>query len=124
MRLRNKRETPVGGFTYSDPISERWFDTDSTFKSLVTKVRGYHQANGFETPENLETLIEDQICMRQPPGRCFYTSGLGDQISKVIHKVAGAVDKVAGTQLERKARGCGGCGKRRTKLNQLSLPRK
>lgn len=120
MRLRNKRETPVGGFNYTDPISERFFDTDSTFDSLVDKVRNYHAANGFSSPPNLALIIEDQICTRQPQGRCYYTSGLGDQVSKVIHGVAAAVDKVAGTNLQKKARGCGGCAKRRAKLNQLN----
>lgn len=120
MRLRNKRETPVGGFNYHDPVSARFFDTDSNFDSLVDKVRNYHLANGMPTPPNLIELIEDQICTRQPPGRCYYTKQLGDQVTQVIHGVAGAVDKVLGTNLQQKARGCGGCAKRRAKLNQLS----
>ena len=120
MRLRNKRETPVGGFNYHDDISQRFFDTDSTFDSLVDKVRNYHQANGMDSPLNLGELIEDQICTRQPPGRCYYTSGAGDQLAKAIHGVAGAVDKVLGTNLQQKARGCGGCAKRRARLNQLN----
>jgi hypothetical protein len=79
-----------------------------------------YEANGIEVPYDLDKMIEDQICTRQPKGKCYYTKGLGDKISKAIHSVASVVDKVAGTQLEKKARGCSGCAKRRQRLNNLS----
>jgi hypothetical protein len=123
MRLVNRRETPSGGFTYTDPLTTRFFSTDSTFDSLVKKVSDYQSAQGIETPSNLALLIEDQICMRQPPGKCRYSKLAGDQVSRVIHKAASVVDKLLGTTLEKKARGCGGCGRRRQKLNSISLTR-
>jgi hypothetical protein len=106
----------VGGFSYKDP-SGRTFQTSSSFDSLVRTVKSFYLANGWDIPANLEHLIEDQICTRQPPDRCYYTKGLGDRVSLVIHSIAGAVDKVAGTKLEKKARGCGGCGQRRMSMN-------
>lgn len=87
--------------------------------ALESKVTAYMERNNISVPEDLREIIEDQICMRQPPKKCRYSRKAGDMISAVIHSVAGAVDSVAGTQLQKKARGCGGCGKRRQRLNQL-----
>lgn len=70
--------------------------------------------------ENLEAFIEDQICQRQPPGRCMYTAGLGDIISKVVNIAASQFDKFAGTKLASTAASCSGCGHRRVVLNNLT----
>lgn len=79
--------------------------------------------NGIEVPENLSLLVEDQICQSMPRGKC-YSAGAGDVVSSVIHSVARVADRVtrkAGvpTQLEKKAKGCAGCNKRRQKMNGL-----
>jgi len=42
-------------------------------------------------------------------------SGLGDLVAAVAQPVARLIDAVAGTNLK----GCGGCAKRRQKLNQV-----
>jgi hypothetical protein len=117
MKLKDQRRSPVGGFYFNDPISGRQIVTDGNFDRLFRAVCSLYQAMGYEIPGNLRDVIEDQICMRQPADRCYYTKGLGDRLSLVVHKVAANVDKVLGTQLEKKARGCGGCGRRRMKLN-------
>jgi hypothetical protein len=122
MRLKDRSRTPYGGgFIYEDPILEKTIPLSgksaNTFKTLVRAVEAWYQANKVDIPSNLRELIEDDICRRQPKGRCTYSSGLGDQLSKVIHTVAGAIDSVAGTQLENKARSCRRCGQRRVKLN-------
>lgn len=82
------------------------------------------KAQGERIPGNLEELIEDQICARQPEGRCWKSKvNLGDKVSSVTHSVAGAIDfvvkKTTGKDpgLKKKAAGCRGCGKRRKKLN-------
>ena len=46
--------------------------------------------------------------------------GLGDKIAQAIHTFAGVADKVLGTKLEHKARGCSSCNRRRNALNSLS----
>jgi hypothetical protein len=121
MKLKDIRRSPVGGFYFDDPVSGRIIATDGNFDKLYRSVCSVYQAMGYDIPDNLALVIEDQICMRQPSDRCYYTSGLGDRLSLVIHKAAAKVDKLLGTQLEQKARGCGGCGSRRMKLNtQLS----
>lgn len=117
MRLKDRNESPVGGFYYDDPITGDRVESGGNFDSLVRAVENWLTIKGQEIPPKLSALIEDQICMRQPPNRCFYTKGVGDQISKVIHGVASVVDRVAGTDLEKKARGCSRCGKRRVRLN-------
>ncbi len=117
MRLRNRSEPPSGGFFYDDPVLGLRIATDSTLDRLVDDVASLYRANGKPVPDYLFNLIEDQICSRQAPGVCYYTRGLGDRVSKVIHGVAGVVDRIFGTKLEKKARGCGNCSGRRTKLN-------
>ena len=73
-----------------------------------------------ELPNNIEQMVEDQICQRQPSDRCWYSDGLGDKIAQAIHTVAAATDRVLGTKLEHKARGCSSCNKRRNALNSLA----
>jgi len=41
--------------------------------------------------------------------------GLGDQVEKIAKPIAKAIDKIAGTNIEN----CGGCKKRKEKLNKL-----
>jgi hypothetical protein len=118
MRLIDRNHTPVGGFFYVVPETGDKVATSSNLESLTDLVYGYYNLKSLTIPDYLPAMIEDQICMRQPEGRCRYTKGWGDRISNVVSKVAGAIDKVAGTDLKRRARGCGGCGKRRQKLNK------
>lgn len=82
-------------------------------------VEAYYSSNGIEIPSDLDEIIEDQICQRQPESKCKY-SGLGDRIAQGIHILAGAVDAVAGTELKKKAKRCSTCGSRRQKLNKIS----
>lgn len=49
-------------------------------------------------------------------GRCK-TYGLGDLVAAVAQPIAGAIDRVAGTQIK----SCGGCAKRREMLNKIQL---
>lgn len=119
MKLKDRNSTPVGGFFYEDPVTDRRISTDGSFRTLVKTVRDIQLARGFVV-ENLEIIIEDQICSRQPAGKCFYTRGLGDIIANVIQVTAGAIDKVTGTQLAVKAKKCKSCGKRREALNKLT----
>lgn len=116
MKLKNKNDTPIGGFYYDDPITGRPIVTDRNFDNLVRGVHDYYVSRGIQVPDKLAALIEDQICMRQPPDKCFY-KGLGDRIAQTIHTAAAAVDKVAGTNLQTTARRCGKCSKRRVNLN-------
>ena len=43
--------------------------------------------------------------------------GLGDLVARIAEPIAGAIDAVAGTHIK----GCGGCARRREKLN-AALP--
>ena len=117
MKLKNRNETPVGGFYYDEPTSGRPIVTDGNFDKLVAGVKQWYLSRGEAIPDKIESLIEDQICTRQPEDKCWYTKGTGDQLSRAIHKMAGAVDKVLGTNLKKKARSCGKCSKRRVMIN-------
>lgn len=115
MRLKDKLRAPVGGWYFDDPVMNKRISGGS-LRELVSRVNSFRYANGIE--DLSEEEIEDAICMRQPKERCWYTKKLGDSLTRVIHGVAGAVDRVLGTQLEKKARGCRKCGQRRVRLNQ------
>lgn len=117
MKLKNKSETPIGGFFYHDPITKEVIVTDGNFTKLLNGVREWYALKGIEIPARIAELIEDQICTRQPPDKCWYTKGAGDRIAKAIHTVAKVVDKVAGTKIEKRVRTCGGCSKRRVMIN-------
>jgi hypothetical protein len=126
MRLWRRNEAPVGGWYYliegtemdGQRVPQGGFalGLDDLYQKTFSIMKG----NAVTPPDYLFELIEDQICRRQPEGKCRYTRKPGDVVSKIIHGVAGAIDSVAGTQLKQRARGCGGCGKRRVKLNSLS----
>lgn len=131
MKLKDRRLAPAGGYFYvydltrdgmTIPITVK--SNDGGFDSLVKRVENDMRAQGATVPGNLEELIENQICSRQPEGRCWKSKvNLGDKVASVTHSVAGAIDfvvkKTTGKDpgLKKKATGCRGCGKRRKKLN-------
>lgn len=117
MRLIHRNQAPVGGFYYIIPETNDKVMGPGNLESLVDAVEGYYNLKGLPVPDYLEPRIEDQICMRQPEGRCRYTKGIGDLIARAAAVAAGAIDKVAGTQLKKRARGCSGCARRRQRLN-------
>ena len=120
MRLKSKYDAPVGGWYFVMPDETILKANNPGLDALERRVVNYMHGNSMKIPDNLKDVIEEQICQRQPKDRCIYTKGLGDQLSLVIHKVAGVIDMAIGTKLEKKARGCRTCGQRRVTLNSLS----
>jgi len=125
MKLKNKNLAPVGGWFWRyeikrDKLTFPAIVYGSTWSSLIQNIRKDYTSNGIEVPANIEQMVEDQICQRQPSDRCWYSDGLGDRLAQVIHTVAKTTDKVLGAKLEHKARGCSSCNKRRSILNSLS----
>jgi len=123
MKLKNKNLAPVGGWFFKyeikrDKLTFPAIVYGSTWSSLMQNIQKDYRSNGVELPNNIEQLVEDQICQRQPSDRCWYSDGLGDRIAQVIHTVAKTTDKVFKTQLEHKARGCSSCNKRRISWNR------
>jgi len=125
MKLKNKNLAPVGGWYWKyeikrDNLTFPAIVYGSTWNSLMQNIEKDYRSNGIELPINIEQMVEDQTCQRQPSDRCWYSDGLGDKIAQAIHTVAAVTDKVLGTQLENKARGCSSCNRRRNTLNSLS----
>lgn len=121
MRLWNRHDAPVGGWYYilEDGTRIPQKGTTTSLPKLADMVADYLEANGKVVPEYLEEEVEDQICMRQPDGKCRYTKKAGDMLSAAITGAAGMVDRALGTNLKQKARRCGSCGRRRVRMNQL-----
>jgi hypothetical protein len=125
MKLKNKNLAPVGGWYWKyeiqrDKLTFPAIVYGSTWNSLMQNIQKDYRSNGIDLPVNIEQMVEDQTCQRQPSDRCWYSDGLGDKIAQAIHTVAAVTDKVLGTQLEHKARVCSSCNKRRNILNSLS----
>lgn len=122
MKLKDPHLAPVGGWYYEFTLTReaRTFPAiirSGSFRNLIANVKKDMEINGNEIPVDLAYQIEQQICQRQPEGRCWMQTG--DQVANMIHSAARLIDSVAGTTLERKAKGCKVCGKRRSVLNQM-----
>jgi hypothetical protein len=125
MKLKNKNLAPIGGWFWKyeikrDKLTFPAIVHGSTWNSLIKNIEKDYRSNNIELPANIEEMVEDQICQRQPSDRCWYVDGLGDKIAKAIHTVAAVTDKVLKTKLEQKAKICPSCNKRRVALNKLS----
>lgn len=131
MRLKNRNQTPPGGFAfYYENIStgqEIRVPTGSGSANGVSQLTGLVDAslrnNGMEVPPDLPLIIEHQICLRQPvPLDVCFSGGIGDDIhhkvmrpllrsiargaAKVgLKKVSGAATKIGG---------CSGCSGTKT----------
>lgn len=116
MRLWNRNEPVVGGWYFILPGDIMVKADSAGLDVLVNKTTAYMRANNIVVPDNLAVIIEDQICQRQPKGKCR-GQGLGDALTTLISAGAGAIDAVAGTNLKQKAKTCYSCGKRRAALN-------
>lgn len=115
MKLKNSSQSVPGGYYYVCEDGQT-IRTDGNLRKLNIQVYDYLTANGLTIPDDLAEVIENQICDRVP-SECW--KGFGDRLAVAIHAVAGAIDKVAGTELQKAAKGCSGCGKRRRILNKL-----
>lgn len=120
MKLWDRNQTPMGGWSYFDPVLKRQITVDTNFYELLRISIQLYEANGYEAPKDLKEFIEDCICQKQPPGKCHYEGKIGDGIALVANKVAKAVDTVLKTHLEEATRGCSHCGQRRIALNRLT----
>ena len=124
MRLKSKYEGPIGGWYFEMPDGTILKAQNPGLNALERRVAVYMRGNNIQEPDNLLDIIEDQLCQRQPEGKCRYDKKAGDMISLVIHKVAGAIDLTMNqvgfkTNLKQKARGCQTCGQRRVALNSF-----
>ena len=122
MKLKEPRRAPVGGFYYKYVITRDGMNFPATvygesLNKLIENTIKDMKSNGVEAPSDLDQIIENQICERQPAGRCWV--GVGDHVAIAIHTTARAVDKVFKTNLESRAKGCSSCRQRRQALNNL-----
>jgi hypothetical protein len=122
MKLKDRNRGPVGGWFYKYTLKRDGLDFPatvwgSTWNNLISNIEKDMRANSVEVPVDLEYQVEQQICARQPEDRCWPQSG--DVVANVIHSVARVIDSVTGTKLERKAKGCKACGRRRERMNKI-----
>jgi len=126
MRLKDRNGPIPGGlwYEYSDDKGNtyRVNGMETVYgKPFSIKVSSDMKNNNVAVPENLDYLIEQQICGRIPGQYCWQEAG--DKVANVIHKFANLGDRVASSlgvyaNLEQRAKGCTACKKRREALNQ------
>lgn len=126
MKLKNPNDAIPGGlwYQYSDDKGNtyRVNGMDMTYGNLfINKIKGDMENKNVAVPDNLSYLVEQQICGRIAGQYCWQEAG--DAVAGVIHKFAHLGDKVASTfginaQLEKRAKNCPSCQKRREALNQ------
>lgn len=120
MRLKNPNRTPQGGFVFyyvlPDQSEGRIPVTGSAngIKALAVLARAILPPQGITVPQNIEEIIEHQICLRQPnPTSACWKSGIGDSLHHSIfkplsEKLASAISSFAPKAAAR-VRSIGGC---------------
>jgi hypothetical protein len=126
MRLKDRNGPIPGGlwYQYSDDQGNtyRVNGMDHPYgRSFTQKVSSDMTINNVAVPDNLDYLIEQQICNRIGGQYCWQEAG--DKFANVIHSFANLGDRVAAsigvkTNLEQTAKGCTACQKRRQAMNQ------
>jgi len=126
MRLKDRNGPIPSGlwYEYSDDKGTKYRvnGMELTYgASFTNKVKSDMQNNNVQVPDNLEYLIEQQICGRIAGQYCWQEAG--DKVANVIHSFASLGDRVAASlginaNLEKTAKGCTSCQKRRQAMNQ------
>ena len=119
MRLKDRNGPIPQGlwYEYSDDKGNRYRvnGMEMTYGRLFSqKVASDMTINNVAVPDNLDYLIEQQICGRIPSQYCWQEAG--DKVANVIHSFASLG---VNSNLEQTAKGCTACQKRRQALNQV-----
>lgn len=117
IQFRNEHITPQGGWSYVHPTSGASFN-HMVFWSLREIVANHCRANGWDFSEE---EFRKNVAIHTPSADVENRQELGDLVASVAQPIAKAIDAVAGAMgVKTNVSGCGGCKKRREKLNQLS----
>ena len=120
MRLKFPGDVPHGGWAFYLKVRGKEVKLQSHSLALLTEsVRKTLASNQLDvpSPEDLRTIIEHQICLRQPdPVEACFSSGIGDDLHHrfvvpVIDWLQRNVSKTVGRRLQAldSAKGCAGC---------------
>jgi hypothetical protein len=110
----HENTAPRGGWTYVCPITQVRLN-NSCLWVLREKVEKHCSINKLEFSE---TEFRTNVCRNSPYAQCQDKTQLGDVVYKVASPIAAAIDAATGGRTN--VKGCGGCRKRREKLNLLS----
>jgi len=70
LRFRKKNTVPPGGM-YFFRVPETGFSIEkATMMNLLNGLRAHYVSNNMSIPENLEELVEDQMCQKLPESFC------------------------------------------------------
>lgn len=117
IKIEREHFSPKEGWTYVDPQSGRVFN-NAVLWNLRDQVQAHKSANGWGFSEE---EFRQNVCSHSPFARCFQKTEAGDVVALVAQPIARAIDAVAASVgVKTNVAGCGGCKKRREKLNQLS----
>ncbi len=120
MTLRYPQDMPHGGWVFYLLIGKQEVKLQaSSLSQLTESVRMTLQRNGLPalSPEDLSTVVQHQICLRQPnPKESCFSSGLGDDlhhrfVAPVIDWIQRTVSAKTGRRIKGldSVKGCSGC---------------
>lgn len=68
LKIKKPRRTPPSGFThiFDDGFQIR----ESSLRQLKLKVRSHMRVNNISVPDNIDDIIEDELCKRNPDSVC------------------------------------------------------
>lgn len=112
IKIKRESFSPKGGWTYVHPASNATFN-HSCLWTLRDMVQAHNKANGFAFSEE---EFRENVCAHSPYAECYRQTEAGDLVAMAAQPIARMIDAVAHTNVA----GCGGCKKRREKLNLLS----
>ena len=112
MKLKDPYVYPPTGWVYTDPDTKVTI-VGHSLDDLVKNVTYHRVDSNFPALENLEQMIQDQLCDVLGPSYCD-EKGLGDYVHAVAQPIAKIIDMAVGTKIQ----GCGSCAQRRAALNK------
>lgn len=117
IQFDHEEVTPNGGWNYKHPVDGIDFNKN-VFWVLRDAVQAHNRTNGYPFSEE---EFRENVAIHTPAASIINRQELGDFVAKLAQPIARQIDRMASavgvrTDIEN----CGGCKKRREKLNELS----
>ena len=116
--LKRLDVSPPDQFRYVDPDTG-WLNRQMAYDTWVLKQKEHRRANGLPVPDDLEALMQDQVCRTIGPEWCEYANDgsfvnlrftLGDVVTYTKALIAALTGNyVSEEEANRRARICAGC---------------
>lgn len=97
LRLRVTNETPPNGYRFTCPVDGYRIGPEDNREHWIKRIYKHYQDNGYEIPDNLREIAEDQLARILPTGWGFYTTG--EEFTDTIDARLKGADIMNGTRV-------------------------